>query len=50
MVHRLINDPRTASADLKNLKNLIYGGGPMYLDDLRKALEIFGPRMSQIYG
>lgn len=50
MVHRLINDPGITSTDLKNLKNLIYGGGPMYLDDLRKALEIFGPRMSQIYG
>lgn len=50
MVHRLINDPGITTADLKNLKNLIYGGGPMYLDDLRKALEIFGPRMSQIYG
>ena len=50
MVHRLINDPRIATADLKNLKNLVYGGGPMYLDDLRKALDIFGPRMSQIYG
>jgi acyl-CoA synthetase (AMP-forming)/AMP-acid ligase II len=50
MVHRLINDPRIKNADLKNLKNLIYGGGPMYLDDLRKAMEIFGPRMSQIYG
>jgi acyl-CoA synthetase (AMP-forming)/AMP-acid ligase II len=50
MVHRLINDPRIADADLKNLKNLIYGGGPMYMDDLRRALEIFGPRMSQIYG
>ena len=50
MVHRLINDPGIATADLKNLKNLVYGGGPMYLDDLRKALEIFGPRMSQIYG
>ena len=50
MVHRLINDPGIKNADLKNLKNLIYGGGPMYLDDLRKAMEIFGPRMSQIYG
>jgi acyl-CoA synthetase (AMP-forming)/AMP-acid ligase II len=50
MVHRLINDPGIASADLTNLKNLVYGGGPMYQDDLRRALEIFGPRMSQIYG
>ena len=26
MVHRLINDPGIATADLKNLKNLVYGG------------------------
>ncbi len=50
MVHRLINDPRIKTSDTKNLKNLIYGGGPMYLEDLRKALEILGPKLSQIYG
>ena len=50
MVHRLINDPRIKTADTTNLKNLVYGGGPMYLEDLRKALEILGPKLSQIYG
>lgn len=50
MVHRLINDPHITTADTQNLKNLVYGGGPMYLEDLRKALEIFGPKLSQIYG
>jgi acyl-CoA synthetase (AMP-forming)/AMP-acid ligase II len=50
MVHRLINEPHTKTADTKNLKNLIYGGGPMYLEDLRKALELLGPKLSQIYG
>lgn len=50
MVHRLVNDPHINPADTKNLKNLVYGGGPMYLEDLGKALEIFGPKLSQIYG
>ena len=50
MVHRLINDPHIDTADTKNLKNLVYGGGPMYMEDLRKSLEILGPKLSQIYG
>lgn len=50
MVHRLIADPKIKSVNLDNLKNLIYGGGPMYLKDLKKALSLLGPKLSQIYG
>jgi long-chain acyl-CoA synthetase len=32
------------------LRTLVYGGGPMYLADLRKALDTFGDRLAQIYG
>lgn len=37
-------------ADLSNLKTIIYGGAPMYLADLEAALQVFGPRLAQIYG
>lgn len=50
MVKRLADDPAMASADLSNLKTIVYGGAPMYMEDLRVALEVFGPRLAQIYG
>jgi long-chain acyl-CoA synthetase len=50
MVKRLCDDPAMATADLTNLKTIIYGGAPMYLADLEVALSIFGPRLAQIYG
>ena len=42
--------PGIAAADLTNLKTIIYGGAPMYLADLEVALDVFGPRLAQIYG
>ncbi len=50
MVNRLASDPAVASADLSGLKTIIYGGAPMYLADLERALAVFGPRLAQIYG
>ena len=42
--------PQTAAADLANLKTIYYGGGPMYVADLERALGLFGPRLYQLYG
>ena len=50
MVKRLAGDPAIVGGDLSNLKTIIYGGAPMYLADLEDALEVFGPRLAQIYG
>jgi acyl-CoA synthetase (AMP-forming)/AMP-acid ligase II len=50
MVMRLVNHPKAGEADLRGLKTLCYGGAPMYLADLRRALELFGPRLYQLYG
>ncbi len=50
MVKRLAGHPSIMSADLSNLKTIIYGGAPMYLADLEDALAVFGPRLAQIYG
>ena len=50
MVARLVNHPLAGSADLSGLKTLCYGGAPMYLADLKRALELFGPRLYQLYG
>ena len=50
MVRRLTVDPTIQATDLSNLKTIIYGGAPMYLADLELALDVFGPRLAQIYG
>ena len=50
MVSRLVGGAAAGSLSRANLKTLIYGGGPMYLEDLRQALDLFGPKLVQIYG
>jgi acyl-CoA synthetase (AMP-forming)/AMP-acid ligase II len=50
MVTRLVADPTFAAADHRNLKTIVYGGGPMYVADLLKALDLLGPKLGQIYG
>jgi long-chain acyl-CoA synthetase len=50
MLTRLVHAPQTATADLSRLKTIYYGGGPMYVADLEKALALFGPRLYQLYG
>ncbi len=51
MVVRLLDSPALRDAgELPGLKTLVYGGGPMYLEDCLRALERLGPRLVQIYG
>ena len=50
MLTRLVHAPEVAGADLANLKTIYYGGGPMYVADLEKALGLFGPRLYQLFG
>jgi len=37
-------------ADVTNLKLIIYGGAPMYVEDCIAALDRFGPKLAQLYG
>jgi len=37
-------------AALRHLRTIVYGGAPMYLADLRSALDVLGPKLAQIYG
>ena len=50
MVVRLLDSPALGSADTANLDLVIYGGGPMYVADVERALAAFGPKLAQIYG
>ena len=48
MVKRLLDHP--VDTDTTNLKTIIYGGGPMYLEDCLAGLERYGPKLAQLYG
>ena len=50
MVRRLIDSPAAAVADTRNLKTIVYGGGPMYLEDCKRAMQVLGNKLAQIYG
>jgi long-chain acyl-CoA synthetase len=47
MVKRIVE---AAAAKPRGLRTLVYGGGPMYLADLRAAMDRLGNRLAQIYG
>lgn len=46
----LLNSPARSLHDLSSLRNITYGGGPMYVEDLKRAVAHFGPVLVQIYG
>ena len=47
MVARLVQTGRSCPA---GLRTIVYGGGPMYVDSLKKAMAAFGPVFVQLYG
>ena len=50
MVKRLAEHVEASGADPSGFKTVLYGGGPMYLEDIRHALRVMGDRFVQIYG
>jgi long-chain acyl-CoA synthetase len=48
MVKRLVDSPSDCASE--NIRTIVYGGAPMYVEDALKALDRFGPRLAQIYG
>src|SRR4029453_7090379 len=50
MVRRLVEEARKSGATGDGIKTIVYGGGPMYLADIKEALSVLGPRFVQIYG
>jgi len=49
MVTRLLGAARSGQA-YPGLRTLYYGGGPMYVSDLLRAIDCFGPRLYQLFG
>jgi long-chain acyl-CoA synthetase len=48
MVKRLV--ACGADCPSENIRTIVWGGAPMYVEDALKALDRFGPRLAQIYG
>lgn len=40
----------TAEDAARSFKTIVYGGAPMYVADIQRALRVMGPRFVQIYG
>lgn len=49
MMNRLVNHPAVAHANLDAIKTIFYGGAPMYLEDLKRALATFGAKLVGMY-
>jgi fatty-acyl-CoA synthase len=47
MVQRVVETGRPRPSQLRTI---VYGGGPMYVESIKKALAAFGPVFAQIYG
>jgi long-chain acyl-CoA synthetase len=50
MVKRMVEEARRQGYDGTGINTIVYGGAPMYVADLRDAVDTFGPRLIQIYG
>lgn len=50
MLTRLIDAPGVRNARIEHIRTIFYGGAPMYLENLKKALATLGPCLLQAYG
>ncbi|MBC9072636.1 AMP-binding protein [Thauera sp. CAU 1555] len=50
MIKRMVDEARRSGSTGDGIKSVIYGGGPMYVADIKEALAVLGPRFIQIYG
>lgn len=50
MLNRLCHEAEERGRTPANLRTIVYGGGPAYVADLKRALAIFGPTLVQLYG
>ncbi len=49
MIKMVVDHPRAKETDLSSLQCILYGGAPMYVEDLRKALDLVGQVFVQIF-
>ena len=49
-LNRLVAGASARPADAVGIQTVFFGGAPMYVEDLSRALAVLGPRLAQIYG
>jgi len=50
IVRRLVDHAESTGADCGGFKTIVYGGAPMYVADIERAIRVMGQRFVQIYG
>jgi acyl-CoA synthetase (AMP-forming)/AMP-acid ligase II len=50
MIKMMLDHPAVDHYDLSSLRSLIYGGAPILVEDLKKAMTKLGHCLSQLYG
>ena len=50
MLTRLVAAAEAAPGSAKSLRHVLYGGGPVQFEDVKRALHCLGPTLSQVYG
>jgi long-chain acyl-CoA synthetase len=50
LVEEALSQGLTAAQCAQSFKTIVYGGAPMYVADIRRALAVMGERFVQIYG
>ena len=49
-IKRLVEEPLGSQHDTSSLQAIVWGGAPMYVEDARKAVNRFGPVLTELYG
>ncbi|TCS38345.1 acyl-CoA synthetase (AMP-forming)/AMP-acid ligase II [Paucimonas lemoignei] len=50
IVHRLVQYAQNNPVSSPGLRALLVGGAPFYVEDIKAAVQCFGPRIAQMYG
>ncbi len=50
LVDQAVAESLTPADCARSFKTIVYGGAPMYVADIQRALAVMGPRFVQIYG
>ncbi|MAA73840.1 MAG: long-chain fatty acid--CoA ligase [Salinisphaeraceae bacterium] len=50
VIYRMLEHPDVESRDYRSLKYFVYAAAPMSVEKLKRALSVFGPCMTQMYG
>jgi len=48
-IRMILDSPALETADLSTLKTIVYGGAPMYVEDLKEAIHRIGPIFVQLF-